>query len=60
MLHEFRTSKMPEQEEKTVKLTIRLPKKLIKDMKQTALDLDTTVTDLVEQAFANFLKERKK
>jgi hypothetical protein len=45
--------------EEYVKLTIRIKKKLLKEMKQAALDADSTVTDLTEKAFNDFLAKRK-
>jgi hypothetical protein len=41
--------------EEVIKTTWRIPKPLIKQMKQAALDNDTTVSKIVIQAFKEFL-----
>jgi len=41
--------------EEVIKTTWRIPKPLIKQMKQAALDNDTTVSQIVIQAFKEFL-----
>jgi hypothetical protein len=38
----------------------RLPKSLIKQLKQYALDHDTTVTAIAIEAFQEFLRKKKK
>ena len=41
--------------EEVIKTTWRIPKPLIKQMKQAELDNDTTVSQIVIQAFKEFL-----
>ncbi|MGA9745765.1 MAG: hypothetical protein WBQ16_14230, partial [Nitrososphaeraceae archaeon] len=46
--------------EEVIKTTWRIPKPLIKQMKQAALDNDTTVSQVVIQAFKEFLDKKEK
>jgi hypothetical protein len=43
-----------------IKTTWRVPKPLMKQMKQAALDNDTTVSQVVIQAFKEFLDKKGK
>jgi hypothetical protein len=43
-----------------IKTTWRIPKPLMKQMKQAALNNDTTVSQLVIQAFKEFLDKKEK
>jgi hypothetical protein len=43
-----------------VRTTWRMPKSLIKQLKQYALDHDTTLTGIAMQAFQEFLQRKKK
>jgi hypothetical protein len=43
-----------------IKTTWRIPKPLMKQMKQAALDNDTTVSQVVIQAFKEFLDKKEK
>ena len=43
-----------------IKTTWRVPKPLMKQMKQAALDNDTTVSQVVIQAFKEFLNKKEK
>jgi len=40
--------------------TLRLPKPLIRQLKQYALDHDTTMTAIAIEAFQEFLQKKKK
>jgi hypothetical protein len=40
--------------------TLRMPKSLVKQMKQYALDHDTTFTAITVQAFKEFLSKKEK
>lgn len=44
--------------EEIIKTTWRIPKPLMKQMKQAALDNDTTVSQVVIQAFKEFLDKK--
>jgi hypothetical protein len=46
--------------EEVIKTTWRIPKPLMKQMKQAALDNDTTVSQIVIQAFKEFLDKKEK
>jgi hypothetical protein len=46
--------------EEVIKTTWRIPKPLMKQMKQAALDNDTTVSHVVIQAFKEFLDKKEK
>jgi len=46
--------------EEIIKTTWRIPKPLMKQMKQAALDNDTTVSQVVIQAFKEFLAKKEK
>jgi hypothetical protein len=46
--------------EDVVKTTWRIPKPLMKQMKQAALDNDTTVSQVVIRAFKEFLDKKEK
>ena len=39
--------------------TLRVSKKLIKDMKRYALEKETTLTSIVNEAFKEYLQKRK-
>lgn len=43
-----------------IKTTWRMPKNLIKEMKQYALDHDTTLTTVAIEAFKEYLQRKKK
>ncbi|HXX98806.1 MAG TPA: hypothetical protein VEL11_17050 [Candidatus Bathyarchaeia archaeon] len=43
-----------------IKTTWRMPKNLIKQMKQYALDHDTTLTKVAIEAFKEYLQRKKK
>ena len=43
-----------------IRTTWRLPKSLIKQLKQYALDHDTTMTAIAIEAFQEFLQKKKK
>jgi hypothetical protein len=47
-------------EKQEVRTTWRLPKSLIKQLKQYALDHDTTMTAIAIEAFQEFLQKKKK
>jgi hypothetical protein len=47
-------------EDGDVRTTWRLPKSLIKQLKQYALDHDTTMTAIAIEAFQEFLQKKKK
>ena len=47
-------------EKQEVRTTWGLPKSLIKQLKQYALDHDTTMTALAIEAFHEFLQKKKK
>jgi len=47
-------------EKQEVRTTWRLPKSLIKQLKQYALDHDTTMTAISIEAFHEFLQKKKK
>jgi len=47
-------------EKQEVRTTWRLPKTLIKQLKQYALDHDTTMTAIAIEAFQEFLQKKKK
>jgi hypothetical protein len=46
--------------EEAIKTTWRISKPLMKQMKQAALDNDTTVSQVVIQAFKEFLDKKEK
>ena len=46
--------------EEVVKTTWRMPKSLLKELKQYALDNDMKVTDVAMQAFKEFLTKKAK
>ena len=43
-----------------IKMTWRIPKPLMKQMKQVSLDNDTTISQVVIQAFKEFLDKKEK
>ena len=43
-----------------IKTTWRIPKPMMKRMKQAALDNDTTISQVVTQAFKEFLDKKEK
>jgi hypothetical protein len=47
-------------EKQEVRTTWRLPKSLIRQLKQYALDHDTTMTAIAIEAFQEFLQKKKK
>jgi hypothetical protein len=47
-------------EKQVVRTTWRLPKSLIKQLKQYALDHDTTMTAIAIEAFQEFLYKKRK
>jgi hypothetical protein len=47
-------------EKQEVRTTWRLPKSLIKQLKQYALDHETTMTAIAIEAFQEFLQKKKK
>ncbi len=48
---------MPEEE--IIKTTLRLPKHLLKQLKQFGLDNDKSVTDIAVEAFKEYLETHK-
>ena len=47
-------------DEEVIKTTLRLPKKLVKQLKQYGLDNDKTLTEIAIEAFNEYLARRKK
>jgi hypothetical protein len=47
-------------DDEEVRTTWRMPKSLIKQLKQYALDHDTTLTAVALEAFQEFLQRKKK
>ena len=46
-------------QEEIIKTTLRLPKSLLRQLKQNALDHDKSVTDIAIEAFSEYLEKHQ-